>query len=457
MTQSVISLPGVREIFKELESDPMSFFELFRVDMRRSCERALTELIKAELTSFLGRERYQRRGGRVSVSEITTTAVESDAESSEVVESKAVRESTDELPKSDAKAGEVFREKQNYRNGYYPRSYTVKGIGTLNFKVARDRLGHFNSHLIAKYDRYDKNLEKDISLMFLAGLSTRNISLISKSLLGRTISASEVSHVNKELLSGIEAWRLRRLDDLPIKYMIMDGVNFDMRVGGKSGSIEKVPMLIVVGVSEDNHRVFLCIQQGDKDCASTWREIFKDLKSRGLDANVVQLGVMDGLTGLKRVFKEEFRRARVQRCQVHVSRNVLTKAPEKLKSDVSDRLRDIFYASCKENAWKRYRTFVEDYETKIPSAVQSLKNSIDDCLTFFSFPEEEWRALRTTNLIERVNKEFKRRTKPMEILAGEQSAYRLLCFIALKMELGWRCAPFTKKTLPAIEKFTQNT
>lgn len=168
---------------------------------------------------------------------------------------------------------------------------------------------------------------------------------------------------------------------------------------------------------------------------------------------------MDGLTGLEKVFKEEFPNAQVQRCQVHVSRNVLAKVPEKLKEKVADGLRDIFYAPSKENALKNYQNFIQEYESTIPSAVHSLESSIKSCLTFYSFPKEEWGSIRTTNIIERLNKEFKRRTRPMEILAGEKSAYRLLCFIALKMELGWRYAPVGRKNmmLPAFEKFTQNT
>lgn len=426
---SVVSLPDVKTIFKGISEDPGKVFDLLKLDLRRSFERALTELIKAELTVFLGREKYQRLPGKKDETENET----------ETENEKAL----------------------NYRNGYYERSYTVKDVGTLNFQVCRDRLGKFNSRLIKRYERYDKSLEKDLALMWLSGISTRGVSLISKTLIGREISASEVSKVNEELLTGIEAWRIRPLHDFKIKYMIVDGVNFDMRVESEnSRSVEKIPMLVAIGVTEKGHRTFLCIQQGNKDSASTWREIFKDIKVRGLDPSWVQLGVMDGLPGLEKVFKQEFPNAKVQRCQFHVNQNVLAKVPKKMKQEVADRLRDIFYASSKENAMKYYQTFLEKYERVIPSATQSLKNSIDACLTFFYFPENEWKSLRTTNAIERVNKEFKRRTKPMEILAGEKSAYRLLCFIALRMELNWRSAPFGRENLPALEnlkKFTQNS
>lgn len=436
--KNIVSLPDAKSIFKELMEEPEKMFDLLRIDMRRTCEQAVSELLKAELTNFLGREKYQRIPG--GTPQAFSTSVETSCS----------------LGQSLCPACTSSPEKKNYRNGYYSRSYTTKGIGTLKLKVPRDRLGDFNSQLISKYDRYEKKLEKDIALMFLAGMSTRGISLISETLIGRKISAGEVSHVNQELLTGIETWRNRPLNDFKVKYLIVDGVYFSMRV---EKSIEKIPMLVVIGVTESNQRLILCIQQGDKDSASSWREIFKDLKKRGIDHLLVQLGIMDGLTGLEKVFREEFPKAEVQRCQVHVARNVLTKVPKKMKEKVADGLRDIFYASSKENALKHYQKFYKEYESSIPSAVRSLESSIKSCLTFYSFPNEEWPSLRTTNIIERLNKEFKRRTRPMEILAGEKSAYRLLCFIALKMEIGWRKAPFGRKNmkLPVFEKFTQNT
>jgi putative transposase len=132
-----------------------------------------------------------------------------------------------------------------------------------------------------------------------------------------------------------------------IKYLFIDGVIFPMRI---SGSIEKVPILVVIGVREDNTRLVILIQSGDKESASAWRESFKDLKTRGFDGSCVRLGIMDGLPGLEKVFTEEFPNAKVQRCQVHVARNVLAKVPQKLKKTVADDLRSLFYASSRKKA-----------------------------------------------------------------------------------------------------------
>jgi putative transposase len=408
LVKAEASIPESQAIFQEVLSNPGKVFEMMRFDFKSIAELTLSNLLKEELTHFLGRQKYAHQ----------------------------------DLASS------------NYRNGYYERAYTAKNIGEVKIKVPRDRKGEFSSKIIEKYDRYEPAIATDVCLMFLSGLSTRGIELISKSLLGRKISHGEVSNINKELMTGIDAWRCRSLSELPMKYMYIDGVNFHMRVERK---IEILPMLVVIGVGLDNRKTFLAIQQGDKDSATTWRQVFKDLKKRGLDSSQVKLGIMDGLPGLMTVFKEEFTSAKVQRCQVHVSRNVVCKVPKAQKKAVVDHLRNIFYAESKSKAMDFYATFKEKFEVSIPSAVKCLENVINECLTYHSFPKEDWISLRTTNTIERVNKEFKRRTKPMEILAGEESAYRLLCFVALKMELGWRSCPIGKDIGPLFEanKFTQ--
>jgi len=283
--------------------------------------------------------------------------------------------------------------------------------------------------------------------------------MISERLIGRKISPTEISSVNVKLSEAVEKWRLRDLSKEAVQYLFVDGVNFDMRIGK---SIEVVPVLVAIGVTVGGGKLVLGIQSGDKESAASWREFFRDLKSRNLDGPRVALGIMDGLPGLEAVFKKEFPHAKVQRCQVHVARNVLAKVPRKLKKDVADDLRSIFYASSKGKAVTFFEQFRQRWGKDIPSAVACLDRSIDACLTFFHFPEEEWISLRTTNIIERLNKEFKRRTRPMEILAGEDACYRLLAFISLKMELHWRSTPVGKvrKNLPffkelAYENFTQ--
>ena len=410
-----ISVPEVLSLIKEIQGQPERLFEMIRVDMRQSVGRYLSEMMKAELTDFLGRERYKRVAGN-----------------------------------------------KNHRNGSYDRGFTLKSIGEVAVEVPRDRKGKFKTQIIPRSKQYEDEIREDLSFMFLTGISTRTLSMMSERLIGRPISPTEVSNANKALTEAVEKWRERDLSESSIKYLFVDGVCFDMRV---NGSVEKVSVLVVIGVTEEGHKLVLGFQAGDKESASNWREFFKDLKRRGLRTSKVTLGVMDGLAGLENVFKEEFPKAKVQRCQVHVARNVLAKVTNrKSKKPVADDLRSIFYASSKDKAMEFFAAFKTKWEKEFPSAVKCLSNSLESSLTFFNFPDEEWISIRTTNVIERVNKEFKRRTKSMEIVAGENACYTLLAFISLKMEIHWTSTPIGKvrKNLPFFKKladrnFTQLT
>ena len=403
-----ITVTEAMELINEIRQHPKDLFEMIRADVKESVGQYMSELMDTELTDFLGRKRYERIEGKC-----------------------------------------------NHRNGSYGRKYTLKGIGEVAVSVPRDRNGDFETQVIPRSKQYEDVLREDICVMFLSGVSTRTLSLISEKLIGRKICATEVSKSSQKLAEAVETWRQRDLSAEPIKYMYVDGTLFSMRI---DGSIEKVPVLVSIGVTETGHRTMLGLQSGDKESATNWREMFKDLKKRGLDGTRVQLGVMDGLPGLEHVFKEEFTRAKVQRCQVHVARNILAKVPRKLKKDVADEVRSIFYASSKTKAIEFFEAFKADREKDLPSAVKCLETSLNSCLTYLQYPKEEWVCLRTTNVIERVNKEFKRRTKTMEILAGERSCYTLLTFVCLKMELNWRSKPIGKVAgnLPFIKNMAEN-
>ena len=403
-----ISVAEAMELINEIRQQPDSLFEMIRGTVKENVGKYLSELMDTELTGFLGRGRYERVEGE-----------------------------------------------SNYRNGSYGRRYTLKGIGEVDVTVPRDRKGEFTTQVIPRSKQYEDALREDLCAMFLSGVSTRTLALMSERLIGRKISPMEVSNASRELSSAVESWRQRDLSSEPIKYLYVDGTLFSMRV---HGSVEKVPVLVVIGVTDDGCRTVLAVQSGDKESASTWRELFKDMKRRGLNPGGVVLGIMDGLPGLERVFLEEFPHAKVQRCQIHVARNVLAKVPRKLKKTIADEVRSIFYASSKSKALEFFGQFKSRWQNEIPSAVKCLENSLESCLTYLQFPEEEWICLRTTNVIERVNKEFKRRSKPMEIVAGERSCYMLLAFICLKMELHWRSKPIGKVpiNLPFLRKLAEN-
>jgi putative transposase len=178
---------------------------------------------------------------------------------------------------------------------------------------------------------------------------------------------------------------------------------------------------------------------------------------RGLDGSRVELGIMDGLPGLERVFREEFPNGKIQRCQVHVARNVLAKVPRSLKEGVAGDVRSIFYAPSHEEAMSLFHEFKARWSSQVPSAVKCLERSLEACLTYLQFPEHEWISLRTTNCIERLHKEFKRRVKPMEIVPGESSLYLILGIISIKMEQTWRSSPFGADNMRLAEFYLEGT
>lgn len=404
-----VSVSEAIALIKEVENVPAKILEYIGMNVQKEVGAFLTNLMDRELTLYVGREKYERKEGD-----------------------------------------------SDYRNGSYGRKFCIKGIGNVDVRVPRDREGNFHTEVLPRGKQYDERITEDIAAMYLTGISTRTLSLLSRRLIGRSLSPTEVSNASEELKHAVEGWRSRNLSHETIKYLFLDGVNFRMRI---TDGIRLVPVLVAIGVREDGTKLVLSLQGGDKESATTWREFFKDLKTRGLAGEAVKLGIMDGLTGLEKVFQEEFPRAKIQRCQVHVARNVIAKVPTALKREVADDLRSIFYASSRRKADEFALSFQEKWEKDLPSAVKSLSNSLGPCLTFFSFPEEEWISLRTTNTIERLNKEFKRRTKPMEIVAGENACYLLLAFISLKMEASWRTTKIGKvrPNLPVLKRFTQST
>ena len=403
MLQLSVNLPELRQMAKNIpQLGANGVMDLMKLDIKSQATDFINGLMDCEFELFLGRDKYERVSG-VEISE------------------------------------------RHLRNGHYQRTFAVKGLGRLNVKVPRDRQGKYQTKVLEPYKRNEASIEEDVAVLYLLGQSTRSLALISERLLGTKISAGKVSECSGRLIESVEKWRSRPLTE-KFKYLYLDGTNFSMRINKK---IVKVCVLVVIGVNEAGVKQVLALQAGDKESAGTWRQLFKDLKTRGLDRHAVKLGIMDGLPGLEKVFMEEFSEAKVQRCQVHVARNVLCKVPQNMKQKVADELRSVFYAESKKKALSFFENFKRDYEKEIPSAVKCLEGSLESTLCYLSFPEEEWLSLRTTNPIERLNKEFKRRTKSMEIVAGEASCYNLLAVISLRMEVYWKRHPITfQKSLP---------
>lgn len=339
--------------------------------------------------------------------------------------------------------------KGNKRNGYRTRTYAVKGVGTVQLRVPRDRNGQFRSKVVPSNRHYDQGVERDITLLNLAGLSTRMLSLMSKRLLGIKVSPQEVSNAMHVILPAAKAFLERPLNDRKFKYLYVDGTNFKVR----RTTVALEPVLVVVGVDEQDRKSVIAMIEGAKEDKNAWQMAFDDLKHRGMDPSCVELGIMDGLPGLMDAFREAFVRARVARCWVHKSRNVLPRVPKRYQNAFRDDWNAVQYASSKGEAKIAYEALEKRWSTVCDGAVDCMRKDLDALLTHYDFPKEHWDALRTTNPIERVNKEFKRRSKSMEVVSPA-ALKGLLAFTAMRLEYGWITAPITamKQSLKNLSK-----
>jgi putative transposase len=218
--------------------------------------------------------------------------------------------------------------------------------------------------------------------------------------------------------------------------LYVDGTNFKIQ---RRGSTEREPSLVVLGIDENNFRSILAIEPGTKDNVESWRGVFSELKRRGLSSKHVRLGIMDGLPGLENLFKEEFSQAVTQRCWVHAMRNAMAKTPARLRDAFKIKAHKVMYATSEDNARQAFAELEEAMGSDAGRAVKCLAKDLNSLLVHYRFDSKCWVALRTTNAIEAINRQFKRRTKTMDTM-GEQTLEIVLAFTALRMEICWRKA-----------------
>ena len=324
----------------------------------------------------------------------------------------------------------------NKRNGYEEREYALKGVGCIRLRMPIDRKRNFNSSLVPKSEQIDPRLREDMAVLHLAGLSNRVLALISRRVLGVEVSTDTVTKSLDLVEDKALLWLERPIEK---KYwaLFIDGTNFKVQ---RRGTTEKEPSLIVLGIDADNKMSLLALQPGYKDNADSWREVFKDLIRRGLDSQAVMIGIMDGLPGLETAFKESFITAVTGRCWVHTLRNALAKAPKRLLIPFKTLSDKIMCAAGEDEARTAFAELKSIMGNDAGRSVRVIEKDLESLLAHYKFEKRFWRTLRTTNPIERINKELKRRTKSMETI-GEKTLNILLAFIAMRMEYHWQRQP----------------
>jgi putative transposase len=333
-------------------------------------------------------------------------------------------------------------QKENTRNGYEAKDYALKGVGTVRIKVPVDRKRKFESSIIPKNEKVDPRIREDIAVLHLAGISKRTMELISRRIFGINISRESVSKSLALIEEKARSWLKRPLEK---KYwaLYIDGTNFKIQ---RRGSTEREIALVVLGVDVNNRKSILAVEPGTKENKASWEAVFADLVSRGLDTSAVRIGIMDGIPGLEAAFKERFPKAVSARCWVHSLKNAKARCPERLLEAFSSMAMKVMYSTSEDRARKAFYELKSAMGSDAEKAVYTLEKDLESLLVHYRFEREFWIALKTTNPIERINREFKRRAKTMETM-GESTRDILVAFTALRLEINWARLPINRKSL----------
>ena len=317
--------------------------------------------------------------------------------------------------------------RRGYRNGSERRQITTSA-GSQTLQVPRGRLvapdgtqAEFRSEILPRYARRTKEVDEAILGVYLAGGNTRRIRKALEPLLGTThLSRSAVSRVVARLKGHFAAWKERDLSAERYAVLFLDGFHLKVRLARR---VVAVPVLAALGVAKDGTKVLVGLELAVSEASGHWTKLIGDLRRRGLAAPVVV--VTDGHAGLRKAV-EAWPGVKIQRCTQHKQENVLQAAPVHARREVRRDYRRIIDARDGLSARKAYDAFVAKWSTLCPAVVRSLEEAGDQLLTFYELPKAMWRSLRTTNSLENLNREFRRRTKTQASFCSEEAAVTLL-------------------------------
>ena len=326
------------------------------------------------------------------------------------------------------KSARVGTMRQGYRHGSRDRTLTTS-LGPSTFAMPRARLvaedgttREWRSTTIARFQRRTARVDEALLGVYLAGTNTRRLKgALAPLLRGGPLSKDAVSRLVGRLRDDFETWRSRDLADEDIRYVFLDGWFPKVRIGGRR---ERVPVLVTLGVRGDGQRVVLDLRLAGEESAASWGEVIASLVARHLRRPV--LAIVDGNPGLLAALQTHWPGLAVQRCTAHKLRNLQAKAPARLREELTEEYRRMIYADTAAAVEQARTRFTKKWQLRCPAVVESLKEAGDDLFTFLRFPAAQWKALRTTNALERINEEFRRRTKTQSSLPGQDAVLLLL-------------------------------
>jgi putative transposase len=377
-----------------------AWFDPIEAKLRERIRGFLEEMVEQEATAALGRSRYQR--GAIA----------------------------------------------GYRNG--TRSRRLLGsFGPVEITVPRVRLRagdgtsrEWRSAVLPRYARMTKQAESLITAAYLAGTNTRRVKRALAALFKGAVAKDIVSRVWRKVKTDWEAWTRRDLAQEDIVRLILDGSVVRVRLDRKAANIS---LLVVLGVRRDGQKILLAVRNMGGESEAAWRGVLDDLVARGL--KTPEFLVIDGAAGLEKALAALWPAVPTQRCTVHKHRNLLAHAPEALHEEISADYTDMIYEKSAKEIETRRRAFLRKWRLKCRAVADSLEEAGDRLFTFARLPESQWKSARTTNAIERLHEEFKRRIKTQTVLPSAETAAMLFWALLASGQItmrkvdGWQTLP----------------
>jgi putative transposase len=339
---------------------------------------------------------------------------------------------------------ELTPTRRGERNGYYQRNLLTPAGKIERLEVPRDREGEFVTEVFERYKRMTGDVEEAVLQMYLSGISVRKVAGITDALSRVRVGKDAVSRIARRLEEEQKEWRERSLEEKAYPYLYLDATYLKVRWGPR---VTNMALLACVGVDEEGFREVLAIEVAGSEKGVAYASLLRDLIDRGLKG--VRLVVSDDHEGIKSGVAAELPGAEWQRCAVHFERNVLSHVPASEMSEVAEDLKAIFKVRREKTARALAEEFVEFYAKRFPKAVEVFEAGIDDTLTYLGYPGIHHGRLRTTNMLERLFREVKRRTRVVGVFPNEVSASTLATEITLRNSEQWALKRYL--TMDALE------
>ena len=329
-----------------------------------------------------------------------------------------------------AEKGERTSGRLGYRSGYYTRSLVTR-VGTLELRVPQDREGRFSTRLFERYQRSEKALVGALAEMYVQGVSTRKVKAITEELCGHRFSASAISEINKKLDGELAAFAGRRLAE-PYPYLIVDARYERVR---EAGVIVSQAVLVAIGIDLEGRRNVLGLELANRESRSSWKDFLLGLRGRGLHG--VEYLVSDDHAGLKAAVREVLPEAAWQRCYVHFLRNALDYVPRKVDDDCLQELRWFYDRRELAEVRQDLARWLTKWQAKYPRLTDWVEANIEETLTYYRLPLAHHKHMKSTNMLERLNQELKRRTHVVRIFPNAESCLRLIRALAVETHENW--------------------